>query len=407
MEYYDGMKKRYVVTLPFILIINLLGNDSLLSEEKRELLRQQQSIYESEHEKLRYNWIAPINLNSTYSYDKSAQGDYHSDTQSVSASLSQDIFRSGGITYQIAYADAKKESETLALQKQIATYNQDLFIALLNFKKNLILREQSQKRLNNKEIEVFIKRQLYDAGKVDITELNNALMEKSGELKTIASLKYSLAEQRFEIAKISNMTPEDFTLPRFDLIEKEQFLAHQLDLRYVRSQTNVLKNLADVTSSQYLPTLSLNADIGYRKYDPKELSGSYNGNYYTTGIQLTLPLAYNASATIQEAQATYLKESANAADKHRELEATYTQIIEKIESYREYNTITSQNLTLYDDLLQAIQAGVNVGTKTGYDLQTLQNTKAIEELEIKINEINIQILLAQLHFALNPSKELL
>lgn len=407
MEYYDGMKKRYVVTLPFLLIINLLGNDSLLSEEKRELLRQQQSIYESEHEKLRYNWIAPINLNGTYSYDKSAQGDYHSDTQSISASLSQDIFRSGGITYQIAYADAKKESETLALQKQIATYNQDLFIALLNFKKNLILREQSQKRLNNKEIEVFIKRQLYDVGKVDITELNNALMEKSGELKTIASLKYSLAEQRFEIAKISNMTPEDFTLPRFDLIEKEQFLAHQLDLRYVRSQTNVLKNLADVTSSQYLPTLSLNADIGYRKYDPKELSGSYNGNYYTTGIQLTLPLAYNASATIQEAQATYLKESANAADKHRELEATYTQIIEKIESYREYNTITSQNLTLYDDLLQAIQAGVNVGTKTGYDLQTLQNTKAIEELEIKINEINIQILLAQLHFALNPSKELL
>lgn len=407
MEYYDGMKKRYVMTLPFILIINLLGNDSLLSEEKRELLRQQQSIYESEHEKLRYNWIAPINLNGTYSYDKSAQGDYHSDTQSISASLSQDIFRSGGITYQIAYADAKKESETLALQKQIATYNQDLFIALLNFKKNLILREQSQKRLNNKEIEVFIKRQLYDAGKVDITELNNALMEKSGELKTIASLKYSLAEQRFEISKISNMTPEDFTLPRFDLIEKEQFLAHQLDLRYVRSQTKVLKNLADVTSSQYLPTLSLNADIGYRKYDPKELSGSYNGNYYTTGIQLTLPLAYNASATIQEAQATYLKESANAADKHRELEATYTQIIEKIESYREYNTITSQNLTLYDDLLQAIQAGVNVGTKTGYDLQTLQNTKAIEELEIKINEINIQILLAQLHFALNPSKELL
>lgn len=407
MEYYDGMKKRYVMTLPFILIINLLGNDSLLSEEKRELLRQQQSIYESEHEKLRYNWIAPINLNGTYSYDKSAQGDYHSDTQSISASLSQDIFRSGGITYQIAYADAKKESETLALQKQIATYNQDLFIALLNFKKNLILREQSQKRLNNKEIEVFIKRQLYDAGKVDITELNNALMEKSGELKTIASLKYSLAEQRFEISKISNITPEDFTLPRFELIEKEQFLAHQLDLRYVRSQTKVLKNLADVTSSQYLPTLSLNADIGYRKYDPKELSGSYNGNYYTTGIQLTLPLAYNASATIQEAQATYLKESANAADKHRELEATYTQIIEKIESYREYNTITSQNLTLYDDLLQAIQAGVNVGTKTGYDLQTLQNTKAIEELEIKINEINIQILLAQLHFALNPSKELL
>jgi len=62
---------------------------------------------------------------------------------------------------------------------------------------------------------------------------------------------------------------------------------------------------------------------------------------------------------------------------------------------------------LYDDLIQATQAGVNAGTKTGYDLQTLKNSKKIEELEIKINEINIQIELAKLHFSLKPSKELL
>jgi outer membrane protein TolC len=400
--------KRYFFSLSLI-PLSLIGADStfLLSPEKQSLFQYQKEMYESEHEKLRYNWIAPLNLKATSSYDKSAQGDYHSDTESVSASLSQDIFRSGGITYQIAYTDAKKQSETLALQKQIATSNQQLFIALLNFQKNLVLGEQSQKRLKNKEIEVFIKRQLYDAGKVDITELNNALMEKSVELKSLASLKYSLAEQRFEIAKISNITPEEFPLPRFELIEKERFLAYQLDLQYSRSQTNVLKNLAEITSTQYLPSISLNADVGYRRYDPKELSGSYSGNYYTTGIQLTLPLAYNASAAIQEAHATYLKESANTADKYRELDAAYTQVIEKIESYREYNAITAKNLILYDDLLRAIQAGVNAGTKTGYDLQTLTNTKTIEELEIAINEINIQILLAQLHFALNPSKELL
>jgi len=61
---------------------------------------------------------------------------------------------------------------------------------------------------------------------------------------------------------------------------------------------------------------------------------------------------------------------------------------------------------LYDDLIKAIQAGVNAGVKTGYDLQTLKNTKSIEELEITINEINIQLELAKLHFAITPSKEL-
>lgn len=384
-----------------------IDNTVLLSSEKQTILQQQQEVYESEHQKLRYNWISPINLNASYSYDKSAQNDYRSDTENLSASISQDIFRSGGITYQIAYADAKKQSEAIALQQQIAGLNQQLFIALLSYQKNIALREQSQKRLKNKEIEIFIKQQLYNAGKVDITELNNALMGKSNELKTLSSLKYILAEQRFEIAKISDINPDFFAIPQFELVEKKQYLTQQLDLQYTQAQADVLKNLYEVTHSRYLPSIALNATAGYRNYDPKELGGAYNGNYYNAGIQLTLPLTYNASATIQEAHATYLHKAANTADKQRELDATYTQVVEKIESYQDYIMITSKNLILYNDLIDAIQAGVDAGTKTGYDLQTLNNTKAIEELEIKINEINIQILLAQLHFALNPSKELL
>jgi len=162
-----------------------------------------------------------------------------------------------------------------------------------------------------------------------------------------------------------------------------------------------------VTRSNYLPSLALNGNIGYKSYNPKELSDSYSGNAYSAGISLTMPLVYNASATIQEAKASYLQEVAGSVDKRRELEATYRQSIEKIESYQEYITITANNFALYDDLIQAAQAGVNVGTKTGYDLQTLKNSKRVEELEIKINEINIQIELAKLHFSLKTSKDIL
>ncbi|WP_367188002.1 TolC family protein, partial [Sulfuricurvum sp. RIFOXYD2_FULL_44_160] len=134
--------------------LSLLSADtvSLLSPEKKTVLKYQQDIYESEHQKLRYNWISPLNLNAIYDYDKSPQGGYHSDTETLSASISQDIFRSGGITYQIKYADAKKQSETIRLQKDIALYNQQLFIALLNYRKNSVLLDQSRKRLENKGI---------------------------------------------------------------------------------------------------------------------------------------------------------------------------------------------------------------------------------------------------------------
>ncbi|MDD4854823.1 MAG: TolC family protein [Sulfuricurvum sp.] len=391
----------------FPMAVTAADNTALLSNEKQTLLQQQQNVYDSQHEKLRTNWIAPINLNASYEYDKSALGDYHSDMKSTSVSVSQDIFRSGGITYQIDYADANMRTNSVLLNKQIAALNQQLFTALLNLQKSLLQLEQSKLRLDNKEIEIFIRRHLYDVGKADITELNNALMTKSTELKTYATAKYTISEQRFEITKVSNIDPENFPIPHFELILKEDFLQNQFDVQYARAQTNTLAKLYDVTRTNYLPSLAFNGNIGYRSYAPKELSGSYRGDYYSAGLSLTLPLVYNASSTVQEAKASYLQELAATADKRRELEATYRQSLEKIESYREYITITANNLFLYDDLIQATQAGVDAGTKTGYDLQTLKNSKKVEELEIKINEINIQIELAKLYFSLKTSKDTL
>lgn len=380
---------------------------SLLSNQKQTILQQQQEINDAQHQKLRTNWIAPLNLNASYSYDKTAVGDYHSDMKTVSASISQDIFRSGGITYQIAYADANLQTNSILLNKQIAALNQQLFTALLALKKNILQRDQSKLRLDNQEIAIFIKRHLYDAGKVDITELNNALMLKSSELKVYEAAKYEIANQRFEIEKVSDIDPDTFAIPKFELILKEDFLQNQFDIQYARSQSQTLEKLYGVTRSNYLPSLALNGNVGYRGYDPKELSGSYDGDYYSTGLSLNFPLVYNASSTIQEAKVSYLQEVATLADTQRELEASYRQSVQKIESYREYINITTTNLSLYDDLIQVVQAGVNAGTKTGYDLQTLQNSKKVEELEITINEINIQLELAKLYFSLKPSKELL
>lgn len=402
------MKHTYLIFLASLLGLEGWAEDSvsLLSEEKQTVLRLQKEVYEAENEKLRTNWIAPLNLSGSYSFDKSAQGDYRSTTENVSASINQDIFRSGGILYQIAYADAKKEREILSRLKEIANLNEQLFTALLSYRKTLYQKEQSLQKLKNYEIEIFIKRQLFEAGKADITELNNALMNKSSELKNLVSLEYAMAEQRYEIAKISNIDPASFEPPRFELIDEESYVDGQFDLRYTHANTQTLRYSYDVTTTDYLPSVALNAALGYQNYDPINRTGDYEGRYYSTGVSITLPLTYNASASIQEAKATYLKEAAAAADKQREIRAEYAQSIEKIKSYRSAIAITSQNLFLYEDLIKAIRSGVDAGTKTGYDLQTLQNSKTIEEYDLKINEINIQIELAKLHFSLKPSKDL-
>lgn len=396
---------KYSILFIFLTVSLVSGVESLLSPQKQEILRIQKEKDEAEYEKLKYEWVSPLNLNAAYGYDKKNQAYGDSTTKSISASISQDIFRSGGITYQLAYADAKKQSNAISLQKQISEYNQQLFIALLNYRKNRVMLEQSQKRLENKEIEIFIKRQLFDIGKADITELNRAFMDKSSEEKNIASIRYTLLEQRLEIAKISDLDPETYLIGIFELIPQKTYIEHQLNLEYARAQSKTLQNLYEVTASRYLPSIAINANIGYTDYNTDIASAQYETEHYGGGVQLTMPFTYNASATTQEARAAHLIEIAKTADLEREAEAHYAQIIHKIDNYRQYIALTTHNLPLYDALIRALQAGVDAGTKTGYDLQTLKNTKTVEELEIAINEINIQIELAKLYFALNTPKD--
>ena len=378
---------------------------TLLSPEKEALLREERNRFEAEDEKLRTNWISPLKLEGSYSYDKGAGGT-KSDTARVFASISQDIFRSGGITYQIRYADAKKGADTIDLERQTAELNAQLFASLLTYRKKRFELEQSEKKLANHDIEIFIKRQLYEAGKADITELNNALMERSSEQKTYASMEYALSNERFEIAKVSDIDPESFALPSFELVAEEEYLHNRFDIRYARAQSETYENLYRVTGSSYLPSVALNGSTGYQEYDPKEGGAGYDGSFYSAGVSLSLPLTYNASSAVQEARATYLKHSADAADREREARASYQQSLELMKSYRRTIGIATKNLALYDELIAVVQAGVDAGSKTGYDLQTLKNTKEIEAYTVKINEINIQLELAKLYFALNAAKEI-
>lgn len=377
----------------------------LLSAQKQSVLREEQNRLEAEHQKLRYNWIAPLNLSGSYSLDKSAAGDDPSRVKELSASISQDVFRSGGITYQIAYADANLQTRQIALGQEIAGLNEQLYTALLTYRIRECELAQNAKQIENDDIEILIKRHLYEAGKADITELNNALMKKSAELKNATALRYEMAKQRLEIAKLSDIDPDTHVFPVFSLVEEEEYLQNRLDLRYARAQSRSYEYLYQLSETGYLPSVALKLNGGYREYDPRDALGGYEGSFYGAGLTLSVPLAYNASATIQEAKSTYLKQAADTADRERESKALYMQTLELIDSYRRNIEITSRTLSLYDGLIAATQAGVDAGSKTGYDLQTIKNSRAIEEYTIKINELNIQLQLAKLHFAIGSDKD--
>lgn len=397
------MKLQYAFSIILSVMSAYGESTSLLSPEKQSYYEQQQDQINAGSEKLRYDWISPLNLKASNVYEKASTG-AHDTRQSISAGVSQDIFRSGGITYAIGYADAKKEADTIGMQKEIAGIHQELIFAVLSYRKNALILEQSEIKLKNAKIEIFLKRKQYEAGDIDITLLNNALMNQSSELKNNTAIRFSLANQRLEAAKLSDQTIDTINLPTFALIQKDEFLLEGWNIRYAHSLAQSTAQQYGQTKSAYLPKLTLIADAGVQRYDSREFA-DYRGNFYDMGLQLTMPLTYNASASIQEVQSTYLKQQAQTADVKRQMSAQYDQSIVHIESYQRVIAITKENLKFYNELINATKAAVDAGYKAGYDLQTLQNTRSIEELEIKINEINVQIELSTLHFMMRHSQE--
>lgn len=367
------------------------SQSTLLRENKRDIIREKKSEIEANAKKIKYDSIAPLNLSSSYS-KSSMQDEAVSDS---SLSINQDIFRSGAILYRIEYADIKRESSLSSLALENSSLYASLFTALLEYKKLQLLLKQNHFTLLNSEIEVFLKTQQYQAGSVDITELNRALREKNTALKAELLAKQALVEKEIELAKLSDVEISTIEIPHFSLILEEEYQEGNYNRRVASLNKGVSNKEYQMTKSSYLPTVSINGAYGYLD-NPNT---NFSDDYYSVGATLSMPLYYNRAETLQESRAIYLQSALNIQESEIEADALYKAGVSKIKNYKAYKLVTQDNINLYTKLIDITQKALNAGIKTGYDLQTLQNTKKNDELELQISDINIQIELAKLIFA--------
>lgn len=386
------------IFLSCVVVVNLLASQNpLLRENKQNIINAQKQEIEANSQKLKYNWISPLNISSSYSKSDTLD-DAVSDT---SIKLNQDIFRSGGIGYSIEYADVKLENSLSSLALENSTLYKELFQGLLEYKKLHLILEQNHFTLLNTEIDTFLKTQQYQAGDVDITELNRALREKNAALKVELLAKQTMIEKEIALKKLTTVELDTIEIPTFELVSKEEFQEANYNMQVAMTNKTLADKEYKITKSSYLPTISANAAYGY--LDNPNLD--FNDDYYSVGATVSIPLDYNTKATLQESKAIYLQNSLNILESKIDAMALYDAGVSKIENYKAYKSVTQDNIELYTKLIDITSKAVKAGMKTGYDLQTLQNTKKIDELELQISDINIQIELAKLIFATQKGED--
>ncbi len=379
--------------------INLFSYDkTLLKSQKQEILQHKAKEIKARAKQLKYNWLSPLNLSASVSKSDS-QDDIGYDS---SIRLNQDLFRSGGIGHALDYADLKLAFDLIVLDKERAVLYKELFIAVLEYQRLNLQLKQTQLRVENSKIELFLKKEQYKAGTVDITLLNRALMDRNSILKTLLSTKTAILSIKIKISKLTDKPLGDIDIPKFEQLSKKLYLNNNLNILKVKLENSLAKKTYKLTKSKYLPRLSLSGQYGYRDNETDNFQYfNQDNNYHNIALNLNMPLDYNSKASKQEKKIAILRTKLEISDLQTEEFSFYKTTMSQIKNYQEHSQIIEENIALYDNLIEISKKGFASGYKSGYDVKTLKNTKKIDILEKKINDIHIQTELTKLHFSTN------
>ncbi|MFW2555427.1 TolC family protein [Aliarcobacter butzleri] len=399
---------RKIIVCSLFCSLAFANNLDLLQKDKKESRELEKQYIESSYESLKNDWIGSIDFSSglsqTHSFsDESDKNKSNKFGKSASIGFTQSIYESGGIEFTIQYAKDKFKYDLLSWENQNSQILQSMYDTLLEITKLKFQIIQGKYELENKDIELIIKKIQYEAGKTDIVELNNAVMSKNTQIKNNIALENSLKDKEFELSKYTDLKYDEIEILDFNNVSKEDFINQNLDILQEDSKVEMLNTNYKKIKTNYLPKVALSTNASYRNSDEKENIMIRDTNkddaQSSASLTLSMPLYdYNKSNKLQEAKLNYLKQKSSVNDLKNEVAYDYEQILNQINTYEKQNKTIAENIRLYDDLIAANKISNEAGMTSVYDLDILRNTKQINEYDLIINDINIKLQYSKLYF---------
>ncbi|QKJ27540.1 RND family efflux system, outer membrane channel protein, TolC family [Aliarcobacter cibarius] len=402
------MKKILIYSIFCSFALANQNNLQLIQKDKKEYQELDMKSIQTKYENLKSSWIGTVGFSSSisryHSFGEKTQSNIDRKfSKKAAISFKQSIFESGGIELQIEYAKDKFNYDMLAWENKNQQYLQNIYNILLEINKVNLQIDQAKYRGLNKEIEEIIKRIQYEAGKTDIIELNNAIMNKNLIKKEIISLENLLKEQEYELAKYTDLKYQEIEILDFSLILKDDFMSKNLNILQEQAKVSMLKTDYEKQKTDYLPKIYFSTGLDYSNSGDtfsttlKDTNKDDAGGNVALGLEMPL-YDYNKSTKLEEAKLEVLKQKAFVNDVKNEESNNFETLLTKIDTYKKHIKTIEDNIKLYDELIKANEISNQAGMTSMYDLDILRNTKEINLYDLKINDISILQQYVKLHF---------
>lgn len=387
------MKKISII----LLFVVLAYSETLpISSEKKEILQLKREQIQKDMDVATKSWISPLNL--SLSINKSEDVLHNSsETKNAKVDWNQDLFRSGGIYYTIEQAKASGQANLLGIDSEESTYLKQIYTLKAQVERDKLRMQQEQLTLKNMDIDLFIIKAKYKIGTSDISELNQATINRDNARTSLIVTKNALHSEIFELKKLVDSDKIDsINIPDISTISKESYIAQNIELLQYQQNDKAKEATWKNKRSSYLPRLAFNASYGYTDYSGD--TANYNGDAYSYGAVLSMPLDINTKSSIESARLQYLQTRSSQQDRKLELEQEYDKRAGNIDDYKEKISVADEMINMYSELYEFTKQQVDAGFKSSYDLESLGNSLKIQQLEKKIQNYNITIEKISLYF---------
>jgi outer membrane protein TolC len=397
------MKVLKLSTALFLIYSNLLlaqeidtKLEAYISEPKNKQFSLDYEKNEAESSKLRDSWIAPLNLQ--YSYSKSDPYGPEQIAQNAAIKMDQPIFQSGGIYYGIKFAEASRIYSNYSIDVAKRKLVKDAISLLMQIKQTDLKIEKQNLQIKNSEINLELKKEQYLNGQLDSGFLDNAIIEKNFVIQTMYDIETNKERLISKFQAISDTPYATAAIPQLKLLDEDEFLQYNIVLNLSQSDIEKNRYSKDVTIAKYLPKISLTAGYNWNKNENQLISGSDGErNYYDYGIRASIPIDINTYRDVESSRIDFLKSKVVVEDKKREQIALFEQVMQNISNFEKKKLLSVENKELYQKLLDDTRDLFNAGYKTSYDVEILQNSVGIQEIDLKIFEIDKQLELLTLY----------
>ena len=390
--------KKLLVLCSLLFSISVYADElgNILSKNKELLFDYDFKSNDLESDMLSKSWINPITLRYKKNYSTQFTGRTIK-TGNYSIIIDQPIFRSGGIYYAIKYSQALHDANEADLILRKRQMIGDAVSILFNLKKNKLEQQKMRYLIKNDKIDIRQKRDSYNAGLLDSSFLDQAILKKSQDEAILLEYELNLLELQQRFSLLSDKNPNSLRLPKLKMISKRNYKEQNLELKKDKLRAEQSSHNAHITMAKYLPTVSLQGQYLDGDLNPNFVNPMLKEQYYNYGFSVSMPIDINSLSDIEMSKVAKLRAATQVLDRKEQVLEEYQWIHNSLGILDKKIVLAQKDEKVYKSLFRLTKNLAEAGEKTSLDADIMQNSLKIRKLDQKIYKIDKQVQLLKLY----------